>query len=117
MEEYLDIKFENVLDLAPKKLTVLVSEPFATLGISAYELDHFNFERFKFHLIKWIKKRPNPEDRVLNFEALNEDGVWDYDRESFLIETRKSREEKQKEKDDEMAMREKAKELGIEWPT
>ena len=58
--------------------------------------------RFKFEHVKYIKTLPNPEDRVADFEIRDKNLLPDFDKERKLIESRKTREERQAEIKEDM---------------
>ena len=107
------IRFEYVIDLIPKKLEILYrtkNHPyFDTLVLPEKE-----FRRFKFELIKWLKKRPRPEDRVMRFECLDEQGHFLFELEEKLIESRTTRKEKMIQQKKEEQIAQMMKERGIE---
>ncbi len=62
-----------------------------------------DFTRIKFELIKWIKKMPLPCDRIMPYEYHDHDTqLIDFDQKDRLIESRKTR----KEKDEDMKIKE-----------
>jgi len=90
------IAFSDVLDLCPKRESVLIKHQVSpwcreiVLG--------GNFSRFKFEAIKWIKKRPRPEDRCWMFEIDDPEPGKSFEKLDQLIESRKTRLEKEKER-------------------
>lgn len=72
-------------------------------------------EAAKFEHIQHIKKKPNPSDRVADFECVHEDGGFSFEKQERLIEMRKTREEKAAELKDELELMEKMKKAGIEY--
>ena len=62
------------------------------------------FEKIKFEYIRWIKTAPDPQDRVADFEYQTPGELPDFDRLDKLIESRKTRQEKQKEIDEDIEL-------------
>jgi hypothetical protein len=90
------ISFDSVLDLCPQRESVLVRHS-APPWCREIKLGD-NFTRFKFDAIKWIKKRPRPEDRVWLFEISDPDVNSSFEKLDHLIDSRKTRVEKEKER-------------------
>lgn len=61
------------------------------------DIENKDMSRFKFEHVKYIKTLPDPQDRVADFEIVDKNGIPDFDKERKLIETRKTRQERQKE--------------------
>jgi len=106
------INFCDVLDIRPDELAVIIRGD-APHWCSKITLDKRAFGRFKFDCVKWIRQRTKPEDRCWYFETLNESGVWSLDKERALIESRKTRTEKEDEKKEEHELRELMKKYGF----
>lgn len=106
------IPFEIVLDLNPGKRGVIIKDSASKIKTSMIILDLKEFNKYKFELVKWLKKKALPEERFLPFET-EIDGIWSYDKESKLIEARKSREEKSIELNDKIWLHEECKKRGI----
>ena len=66
------------------------------------DVEDTDMSRFKFEHIKYIKTLPNPDDRVADFEIRDKNGLPDFDKERRLIESRKTREERQAEIKEDM---------------
>jgi len=111
-ESHQGIFFDEVLDLMPENCSVIlrIQEFPYCCQIFLHEND---FPRFKFEAIKWIKKRAHPEDRLWPFEA-KEGKFYSYDKELFITESRKTRKEKDAEKQEHIGMLKLFKEHGIE---
>lgn len=58
--------------------------------------------RFKFEHIKYVKTLPDPEDRVADFECRDEFGLVDWDARDKLVDSRKTRKERQAEIEEAM---------------
>lgn len=72
------------------------------------------FNKIKFEWIKWIKTDPNPDNRVADWEWRTERGLPDFDKLDKLVESRKTRAEKQKEIDDELELIKECERLGVD---
>lgn len=83
------------------------------MQVTIYDADIFN--KVKFEYIKHIKTLPNPEERVASFEWRDENGLPDWPRFERLVESRKTREEKRKEFDEELEIKKACHRLGIEY--
>jgi len=112
--ECFGISFENVLDLLPERLGIIIRTPHKEVPVDIIHLPKNKFQVFKFEAIKWIKARPHPEDRVWNFEKRNHHGVWCYDKETRLVEARKTPKEKENEKQERKWLHEQARKLGLD---
>lgn len=66
------------------------------------DVEDKDMTRFKFEHVKYIKTLPNPEDRVADFEIRDKNLLPDFDKERKLIESRKTREERQAEIKEDM---------------
>lgn len=82
----------------------------ATVTVPGPEL----FNKIKFEWIKWIKTDPNPDNRVADFEWRDANGLPDFDKMDKLIASRKTREERQKEIDDELHIIKEMERLGVD---
>lgn len=72
------------------------------------------FKLFKFEAIRWVKKKPNPDDRAWPFELENEHGCYDYEKEQKIISQRKTRQEKEDEKQEDQYWKEKYRKHGLD---
>lgn len=70
--------------------------------------------RFKFEHIMHLKKMPNPEDRVADFEWRDDNNLPDFDKLDRLIEKRKTRQERQAEIKEDMYWIEQFEKHGLE---
>lgn len=77
--------------------------------------DKKTFDRIKFEFIKHIKKHPNPEERVADWEWRTKDNLPDWDKFDRLVERRKTRTEKAQEFKEELEIKQKCEEYGIEY--
>lgn len=68
------------------------------------DIDEESIRRLKFEHIKYIKTLPDPADRVADYEIRDADGLPDFDREAKLIESRKTRKEKEDELNEDMQL-------------
>jgi hypothetical protein len=112
MTDLCEIPFESVTDLCINQKAIIyrVSKEDGLIRVKTLKDKEFN--KYKFELIKWLKKRPDPEDRVMRFETMD-NGVWSYDKEQRLVEARKTREEKRAELNDEIWLKQELKKRGI----
>ena len=108
------IYFETVYDLIPDQNAVIYRDPKGRLGVARKVLTPDEFKKFKFEAIKWIKKRPTPEDRAWPFELQNEHGCYSYDKERQIIQQRKTRKEKEDERKEEQYWKEQFKKAGLD---
>lgn len=109
----MQIPYEIVTDLDLEKNGVIYRTNKRPFYRDTAYLEHKDFIMFKFELIKYLKKKPIPDDRVLPCECL-ENGTWSMHKEEKLIEARKTRYEKQKELDYQVWLRKEVKRLRIE---
>lgn len=93
-ESYLNINFDDVIDLIPRDQTVLLKNPKAELFCSGRILKKSEFDMFKFNIIKWLRKKKNPNDRILRYET-EENGVWNLEKEENLIKSRMTKKEQE----------------------
>ena len=107
-----DIPFDKVMDLHLEKNGVIYKTGNKKNPVDMQIMTPEEFSRFKFELVKWIKKKPEPDDRVMHFET-EIDGLWSYDKEMRLIESRKTRIEKAKELKDKIDFHNECKKAGI----
>tara|TARA_Y100000310_G_scaffold243676_1_gene248228 strand:- start:9395 stop:9754 length:360 start_codon:yes stop_codon:yes gene_type:complete len=110
------ISFHDVMDLNVKRRGVIHRDPRAKLGVTMTELSSSDFKRFKFEAIRWIKKRPDPQERSWPFELENEHGCYSYDKERKIIQQRKTRQEKDDERKEEQELKELFKQHGLDIP-
>lgn len=96
-------------------LSTTPEDPLLKYGILIEGISDQDFAKIKFEWIKFIKTRPNPDDRVADFEWRDKDGLPDFDKLERLIERRKTREEKQKELLDEMELKKAFDKHGLEY--
>lgn len=61
------------------------------------DVDDESMAKIKFEYIRYIKKLPNPANRVADFEILDDNGFPDFEKEQRLIESRKTRKEREVE--------------------
>jgi len=106
------INFHDVLDLIPREMAVLVRRD-GPPWCEKILLDQRAFGRFRFEAVKWIRQRPKPEDRCWTFETIGPHGCWSLDKEEHLIESRKTRAEKEQERQEEHELRELMRKHGI----
>lgn len=123
----IDIKPEHIKDVIPWNRRVLL-KPFNIYAeiatnlscqsiqffICVDDVDDADMAKFKYEHIKYIKTLPNPEDRVADFEIRDEQGIPNFDRERKLIESRKTRQERQAEIKDDMHMIEQFEKAGLD---
>jgi len=114
--ELYGIKFDKVEDLLPQehKVFVKVGPP---LFIETKILDPDHFMRFEFEIIKWVKTKPDPDDRIFHFETLemiDNQLIYSYDKETRLIEARKTKTEKLAEKQERIDLITECQRLGID---
>ena len=107
------IDFNTVVDLVPSECTVIVRTGPDAFDLEKVILTQSDFALFKFEAIRWVRKRPDPQDRLFHFETIGEHGVWSFDKEQRLIESRKTRNEKDKERAEDEAIYKLLKERGI----
>lgn len=67
--------------------------------------DKKEFNMIKFSYISHIKKREDPRDRVAHYECLDSNLITDFNKLEKLIETRKTREEKNRELKEEIELK------------
>ena len=104
------IKFTDVIDLDTDTREVLVRRPsYARIKLSAKD-----FSIFRFEAVKWIKTKEKPEDRIWQFETIGPLGVWSFEKEQKLIESRMTREERRAEKMAYENIKRLLKERGLE---
>jgi hypothetical protein len=120
----IEIFTDDVIDLIPGQETVLLKARRMYLPL-VDKIDNkyvfvakiykkIEFNKFKFDYIKEIKTRPDPEDRVADFEWRDANGLPDFDKRDKLVEGRKTRKEKQQELDFEIWYYKEVKKRG--WP-
>lgn len=107
-----EIPFESVIDLCINKMSVIYKVGREAGSVKIMILSDQAFYKYKFELIKWLKKRPNPEDRVMRFETEG-DGIWSFKKEQRLIEARKTREEKHDELQEKIWFKQELEKRGI----
>lgn len=110
------ISFHDVMDLNLKKRGVIHKDPSAKLGVTMTELSPKDFRLFKFEAIRWIKRKPGPEERAWPFELENEHGCYSYGKERKIIQQRKTRQEKDDERKEEQELKELFKQHGLDIP-
>ena len=109
------INFCLIRDLEPHKCAVLLKSlenDFFTKRVVLKEKDFINL---RFNYIKWIKQDPDPQRRVAPFEYTDKNGLPDFDLMDKLIEQRKTKEEKKRERDEEQSLKDMCKKLGLEY--
>lgn len=106
-----DIPFDRVMDLNPEKCGIIYLVEPGKVNMKVVPKDEFL--RYKFELIKWVKKKDSPDDRYFHFET-EINGIWSYEKEKRLIEARKSREEKAKELQEERDFKKMCDAMGVE---
>ena len=119
------INVDEIIDLMPMKLAITInSENPEHHKIAAKKWKNILFievnsetlfQEIKFKYIQYIKKHPDPKSRVAYFEVKNEHGFIDFKKYDRLIEMRKTRKEKQKEMDDEIALMQEMKVYKLEY--
>lgn len=107
-----DISMAKVLDFVPSKRAVIYKTGIKHNPVDVFILDERDFNRFKFKAIKWIKRKKEPEDRMWPFEA-EVLGIWSYSKEKKLIESRKTREEKSAELQEQIEFNKELKKRGL----
>lgn len=90
----LNLNLETVIDLVPWRLGVIIRK--APGKVEMIVLKQKAFSLFKFELISWVKKKADPDDRVLYFETLNDHGCYDWEREQRLIRSRMTKSERER---------------------
>jgi len=101
----LNIQEQRIIVEASDHYRPIIEDPHHVLNkhvMKIHVADKMKFNKIKFSYIKYIKGRPNPDDRVADFEFRDKRGLPDFDKLERLIEMRKTREEKQTELDDEI---------------
>lgn len=73
------------------------------------------FNRIKFEWIKFIKTKPDPEDRVADYEWRDENNLPDFNKLERLIESRKTVAEKKKEFEEELEIKMACEKYDIEY--
>lgn len=89
------VNFNDVVDLIPDEKAIIMRKP-GRPYCAKYHLKK-GWEKFEFEAVKWIKLKPNPEDRYWDFEMLDEHGVPSRKMLLNLISSRKTRAEKEEE--------------------
>ena len=112
MENSFDINFSDVKDLDPERCGVIYRTGTPPFYHNMRILDKKEFLKFKFELTKFIKKHPDPEERYYPYEV-QEGGCYSIIKEERLIESRKTREEKNKDMDYQNWLRAECKRIGI----
>ena len=106
------ILFYDVLDLLPAERSCLIR-----LGQAPWckkiSLGN-NWTRFQFEAIKWVKKKKAPDDRFWESEIKTQQGSVDFIKMDALIESRKTRAEKEAEKSERNEMNKQYIKLGLE---
>lgn len=106
------IFFDQVLDLIPELHQVIITTtdvPYC----AKITLEEKDFSFFKFEATKWIKTKEDPIERHWPFEAKGKDGIWSYDKELSIVESRKSQSEKSKQEKESQEMQALFKKHGI----
>lgn len=120
----IEIKPEQILSIIPATKTILVRTRVMYLHEIAHKVqgdlvflkvDDKELQAAKFEHIQHIKKHPDPQHRVSDFECRRDDGSFDFDKLEKLTESRKTRGEKSQELHDEIELMEKMKKAGIPY--
>ena len=118
----------HVLDLIPEKRQMLLratrryyeiaddmDDPLSEHVIKVTIDNQKLFNRIKFTLIKYLKSLPKPEMRVLDFEFRDSNGLPNFDEFERLVESRKTRLEKESELQEELELKHQFEEAGLEY--
>jgi len=105
------IKTSDIVDVVPKSrsLITLVNPAYVDYADPNYLIngirylrinveDDRTFGQYKFEFLKMLKSKPDPADRVADFEWHDQDGIPDFEKREALIESRKTVAERNKEK-------------------
>ena len=124
----IDILIDTIYNLIPDKNMVLVRKhnyylPLVNLkdqfeGSTLYSFivdDEKVFTRIKFEFIKHIKKHPNPEERVADWEWRDKNNLPDWDKFDRMVEKRKTKAEKEQEFKDELELKQLFDKHGLEY--
>ncbi len=97
-------EFDTVLDLCieTKKIMYIASPG----NVDFIQLPAREFNKYKFELIKYLKKLPKPEDRYLPYEIVDQDNVYSLEKELAIMKSRQTKEEQ----DEEQSLNNKLKE-------
>lgn len=83
-------------------------------NVSLHCLDDEAIAKFKFEHVKYLKTLPDPTHRVADFEYRDELGNVDFKRMDQIIESRKSREERDEEIQVEISLIKDLERLGFD---
>ena len=105
-----EIKVQDIIQVAPHRNDILVNTRLSYLKIPAEFREEWNntqmlikiideklMEKVKYSYRQKVLRSPDPEDRVDYYETLNTHGVRDFEKETLLINSRRTPQEKQKE--------------------
>lgn len=84
-------------------------------GIFVTITDKQRMSDIEFKFIRMLKNKKDPEDRVADFEWHDENNIPDFDALEKLIKRRKTRDERQKEIQDELEWKELVEKHGLEY--
>lgn len=96
------------------KITEMAEKQIGSLILLKLDSDK-ELQDAKFEHVQHIKKSANPSERVADFEYRDNEGFIDFEKMERLINQRKTRQEKQKEINDELSIMKKMEERGIEY--
>ena len=99
----------DYLEIADDKNDMLSD---VVIGVTLCKKD---YRKVKFEFIKYIKTLSDPEDRVDDSECKDENGVMDFAKRDRLIESRKTREERDLEFAEEIQIKKDCERFGIEY--
>lgn len=123
-----DLYIDMIRDIIPSKRMIILHpheyyisicddprSPLIKYGMAVTIPDPEIFNRIKFEWIKFIKTKPDPEDRVADYEWRDENNLPDFNKLERLIESRKTVAEKKKEFEEELEIKMACEKYDIEY--